>query len=153
MVGVCVKYAWVLPELQCCLKSSMLGIASCRCGTYAHLEWQMFSLCTQSLMHLQPPYPILCIFKEDMLIYPPFGEQCKLTFAGFFNNHRSDIFEPLCMTKGGITWPQALVKMSIVVVSPCSLGVMVCVFAPVTPITSSSFGTSCTYSHCNSRCT
>ena len=82
--------------------------------------------------------------KKTCLFIHPLEEQCKVTFAGLFNNHRSEIFEPLCMTKGGITWPQALVKVSIVIVSPYSLGVMVFVFSPVTPITSSSFGTSCT---------
>ena len=81
--------------------------------------------------------------KNTCLFIHPLEKQHKVTFAGLFNNHRSDIFVPLCTTKGGITWPQALAKMSIVVVSSCSLGVMVCVFSPVIPITSSSFGTSC----------
>ena len=115
----------------------------------------MWDLCASriSKFFLSLPSPS-CLFnhliqfcaysKNTCLFIHPLGEQRKVTFGGLFNNHRSDIFEPLCMTKGGITWPQAFVKVGIVVVSPCSLGVMVCVFSPVTPITSSSFGTSYT---------
>ena len=74
----------------------------------------------------------------------PFVEAHSIMSGGHPYSQISFTQHPLCITRGGITWPHAFAKVSIVLVSPLSEGPCLFAFSPFTPITSSSFGMSWT---------
>ena len=74
----------------------------------------------------------------------PFVEAHNIISGGHPYSQVSFTHFPLCITRGGMTWPQAFAKVSMVLVSQCSEDPWQFTFSPHTPITSSSLGTSFT---------
>ena len=72
----------------------------------------------------------------------PFGEAWTMTPTGQLMCQVSDTLPPLWIMSGGTASPAALAKVRIVDVSPCSYGTVRYWGTPVSPITSSTLGTS-----------
>ena len=85
----------------------------------------------------------LTVYSKNMSrLIQPFGEALTMSLTGQLMCQVSDTWPPLWIMSGGTTSPAALAKVRNVDVSPCSLGTVQYWGTPVSPITSSSLGTS-----------